>query len=634
MRNRVPPVSWRAWKVGVLALMAAFLAACASRPVAPAPLPVPEPVVTGPVAEAEAYLHAWAAGDVASMRRAVVNPPAYFEVMHQQFRDGLRIVSSQFELGPFQRDGDARVATYRAVHLLRGLGEWELDGALRFVRHQGHWRVQWTPAALHPEAREGDLFSRTRTAPQRADILDAKGTPLTLQGEVITIGVDPTRVRNRSDVAAALQAQAGVSTAQFDAALSAAGTATSRFVPIIDLPPERYQQVRPALAPVPGIFFRRKSARTSEDGFAAHTLGRVGDVTAELLPQMGPTYLPGDLVGLSGLERAYEVQLAGSPSGDVLLMRPWGKTQVLFHFEGEPGAPLSTTLRREVQAAAEAALDGVAHPAALVAVDSATGAILAVASRPLSQPLHRALTGRYPPGSTFKVVTTEALLARGMRVDSPVACPPMTMVRTKPFRNFEGESLGDTTLRQVFAHSCNTAFVTLATGLGGDALSAAARRFGFDVPYFPGLTSAGASFPTPADAIELAAAAIGQGRVLATPLHMASVAAAAESGEWRAPYLVEGLDGGPSSLLSNGVRAPLSALMRAVVMEGSGKAGRQVPGLGGKTGTAEFGTVAPLPTHAWFIGFRKGVGFAVLVEGGGVGGRVAAPIAAKFAGAL
>lgn len=628
-------MSWRAWKVGVLALVAAFLAGCSARPAVPDNVPVPAPApVSGPVAEAEAYLQAWAAGDVASMRRAVANPPAHFEAMHQQFRDGLRIVSSQFELGPFQRDGDARVATYRAVHLLRGLGEWELEGTLRFVRHQGHWRLQWTPAVLHPEAREGDQFSRTRTAPQRADILDARGAPLTLQGEVITIGVDPTRVRNRADVAAVLQAQVGVAPAQLDAALSAAGTTASRFVPIIDLPPERYQQVRPTLAPVPGIFFRRKSARTPTDGFASHTLGRIGEVTAELLPQMGSTYLPGDLVGLSGLERAYEVQLAGSPSGDVLLMRPWGKTQVLFHFEGEPGAPLSTTLRREVQAAAEAALDGVTHPAALVAVDSATGAILAVASRPLSQPLHRALTGRYPPGSTFKVVTTEALLARGMRVDSPVSCPPMTMVRTKPFRNFEGESLGDTTLRQVFAHSCNTAFVTLATALGSDALGAAARRFGFDVPYFPGLTSAGASFPTPADAIELAAAAIGQGRVLATPLHMASVAAAAESGEWRAPYLVEGLDDGPSSLLSDGVRAPLSTLMRAVVMEGSGRAGRQVPGLAGKTGTAEFGTVAPLPTHAWFIGFRKGVGFAILVEGGGVGGRVAAPIAAKFAGAL
>jgi cell division protein FtsI/penicillin-binding protein 2 len=59
-----------------------------------------------------------------------------------------------------------------------------------------------------------------------------------------------------------------------------------------------------------------------------------------------------------------------------------------------------------------------------------------------------------------------------------------------------------------------------------------------------------------------------------------------------------------------------------------------VTGLAGKTGTAEFGTGTPLPTHAWFIGFRQGIGFAVLVEGGGVGGRVAVPIAARFAAAL
>ncbi len=614
-------------------MTAVLLAACASQRVQPAVGPSPGPG-PGPDAEATAYLEAWAAGDLAAMRRAVVHPPAHFEAQHQHFRDGLRIVSSHFELVHVERDGDAAVATYRAVHELRGLGEWVMDGALRFVRHQGQWRVQWTSAALHPEAREGDRFSRSRTAPERADILDARGAPLTLQGEVISIGVDPARIRNRADVAAALQAQLGVPPAQLDAALGAAGPAPGRFVPIVDVPPARYQQVRPALAPVPGIFFRRKSARTAADGFAAHTLGRVGEVTAELLPQLGLTYLPGDLVGLSGLERTYEVQLAGSPSGEVLLTRPSGETRVLFRFEGEPGAPLTTTLRREVQAAAEAALDGVTQPAALVAVDGETGAIVAIASRPLTQPLHRALTGRYPPGSTFKVITTEALLARGLRVDSPVACPPVAMVRTKPFRNFEGESLGNTTLRQVFAHSCNTAFVTLATQLGSDALAAAARRFGFDVPYFPGLQSPGASFPAPADAIELAAAAIGQGRVLATPLHMASVAAAAESGEWRAPFLVEGLADGPSSPLAEGTRKPLSTLMRAVVMEGSGKAARQVPGLGGKTGTAEFGTAPPLPTHAWFIGFRKGIGFAVLVEGGGVGGRVAAPIAAKFASAL
>jgi cell division protein FtsI/penicillin-binding protein 2 len=154
------------------------------------------------------------------------------------------------------------------------------------------------------------------------------------------------------------------------------------------------------------------------------------------------------------------------------------------------------------------------------------------------------------------------------------------------------------------------------------------------VEYRVGLPSPGASFPEPRDEAELAAASIGQGRVLATPLHMASVAAAAGSGRWRAPYLLADLEDGPSASLAAGVRAPLHALMRAVVTEGSGRAAAGVAGLVGKTGTAEFGSGTPLPTHAWFIGFREGIGFAVLVEGGGVGGRVAAPIAARFAAAL
>ncbi|WP_223760049.1 penicillin-binding transpeptidase domain-containing protein [Myxococcus sp. RHSTA-1-4] len=619
-------MSRRAWRVGVSAWVALLLSACASVRGRPA---------DGPVDEAEAYLRAWAANDLAALRRAVAAPPAGFEEEHQRFRDGLRIVSSRFELGRIERDGEHATATFRAVHLLRGLGEWELEGTLPFVRREGRWLVRWTPSVLHPEARAGDRFSRTRTRPPRADLLDGSGEPLTHEGEVISIGVDPSRIRSQADVASALQAQLGVDPARLDKVLSAAGAASERFVPVIDIRPERYQQVRPALAPVPGIFFRRKTARLSPaEGFAAHTLGRVGEVTAELLAQLGPLYQPGDLVGLSGLERALEPRLAGRPSGEVLLTSAAGEPRVLFRFEGEPGMPVSTTLLPRVQAAAEAALEGVELPAALVAVDSNTGAILAVASRPLGQALNRALTGRYPPGSTFKVVTTEALLARGMDVNARVSCPPVAAVSGKSFRNFEDEAMGDTTLKQVFAHSCNTAFVMLAASLGGEALAEASRRFGFNVEYNAGLPSPGGSFPMPRDAAELAAAAIGQGRVLATPLHMASVAAAAESGLWRAPYLVTDLEDGPSAALENDARAPLSTLMRAAVAEGTGKAASGVPGLAGKTGTAEFGTVPPLPTHAWFIGYRNGVGFAVLVEGGGVGGRVAAPIAARFASAL
>ncbi|MFY0569019.1 penicillin-binding transpeptidase domain-containing protein [Archangium lansingense] len=619
-------VSRRGLRVGVSVAAALFLAACVTVRGRPA---------EGPLDAVQAYLQAWAGGDLATMERMVAEPPPHFAAQHQRFRDDLRIVTSRFELGRVEHEAESAVVTFRALHVLRGLGEWEVNSALHLVRREGRWWVRWTPAVLHPEAREGDRFSRTRTRLERAAILDGDGVPLTRQGEVITIGVEPRRIQNRAAVASALQAQLGVDPARLEKVLNAPSVSPEHFVPIIDVRLERYQQVRPALAPVPGIFFRRKSARlTPAGGFAAHTLGRVGDVTAELLTQLGPLYQPGDIVGLSGLELAYEPQLAGSPSGEVRLTRPSGEVRVLGRFEGTPGTPLHTTLRPEVQSAAEAALEGVTQPAALVAVDTGTGAILAVASRPLEQPLNRALTGRYPPGSTFKVITAEALLTGGMRPNSPASCPAVATVGGKSFRNFEGEEFGNTRLRVAFAHSCNTAFVLLAAGLAPDALGAAARRFGFDVEYYPGLPSPGASFPAPRDETEKAAAAIGQGRVLATPLHMASVAAAAESGRWRAPYLLAELEDGPRASLAAGTRTPLLALMRAVVTEGSGKAAAGVAGLAGKTGTAEFGSGTPLPTHAWFIGFRNGIGFAVLVEGGGVGGRVAVPIAAKFAAGL
>ncbi|WNG28979.1 penicillin-binding protein [Cystobacter fuscus] len=609
--------------------MALMLASCVSVRGRPAP------VEMGPLDVAQDYLRAWGEGDLAAMRRVVAEPPADLEAQHQRFRDELRIVTSHFELGRVEREADSARVTFRALHVLRGLGEWEVEGVLRFVRREGRWWVRWSPAVLHPEAREGDRFSRTRTRPARARLLDGRGHPLTGEGEVITIGVEPRRIQSRAAVASVLQARLGVDPSRLDKTLNAPGVSPEHFVPIIDVRPALYQQVRPALAPVPGIFFRRKSAwLTPEEGFAAHTLGRVGEVTAELLERLGPTYQPGDTVGLSGLELAHEPRLAGLPSGEVRLTRPFGEVSVLGRFAGAPGTPVRTTLLPEVQSAAEAALDGVAQPAALVAVDTRTGAILALASRPIEQPLNRALTGRYPPGSTFKVVTSEALLARGMGVDAAVSCPPTATVGGKAFRNFEGEAFGNSRLRQVFAHSCNTAFVTLATGLGPGALEDAAHRFGFDVAYNVGLPSPGASFPVPRDDAERAAAAIGQGRVLATPLHMATVAAAAESGRWRSPYLLTELSGGPSAPLAPGTRAPLQALMRAVVTEGSGRSAVGVTGLAGKTGTAEFGTGSPLPTHAWFIGFRQGIAFAVLVEGGGVGGRVAVPIAARFAAAL
>ena len=153
------------------------------------------------------------------------------------------------------------------------------------------------------------------------------------------------------------------------------------------------------------------------------------------------------------------------------------------------------------------------------------------------------------------------------------------------------------------------------------------------------MPSYGGTFPKPNDRAELAASAIGQGRVLASPLQMASVAAAVASGSGaRRRSTTQPAPEGHSrpAALDRRVVATLQSFMASVVQgeRHRGRRGAARPDTFGKTGTAEFGNGNPPPTHAWFIGYRGNLAFAVIVEGGGVGGRVAAPLAASFLDAL
>ena len=379
------------------------------------------------------------------------------------------------------------------------------------------------------------------------------------------------------------------------------------------------------------------------DNFAVHVLGGVGEITAERLAQLGAPYAVGDTVGLSGLESVYERRLAGRPGGALDIDDHDGTfVRNLRRYAGTDPQPVQVTLDPATQIAAQQALSDITQPAALVALDATTGQLRAVVSLPDDQAFDRALDGRYPPGSTFKVVTTAALLDAGDTPETPTSCPPTVTVGGRQFTNFEGEATDTLPLHQAFAISCNTAFIGLATQLPPGALAKAATAFGFGTKFQLPLPSAGATFPTPADAAELAAAAIGQGRITASPLHLATVAGTVASGQWKPPVLV--LQPRPSPKPSSSATRPplatsvtdaLRSLMTEVVTSGTGQ-GAAVAGqpVAGKTGTAEFGTGDPPSTHAWFIGYRGNLAFAVLVENGGVGGEVAAPIAGRFLSAL
>jgi hypothetical protein len=359
-------------------------------------------------------------------------------------------------------------------------------------------------------------------------------------------------------------------------------------------------------------------------------LGTVGPATAAQAEELGAPYREGDRVGQSGLQASHERDLAGSPAGELRLVRGGVVAGVPATYPARPGRDVRTTLDLAAQRAAEDALGVEGNPAAMVVIRPSTGGIVAVANRPRDG-FSRALLGRYAPGSTFKVITTLALLQKGVTPDTRIDCPRDITVNGRTIANAENEELGNISFRDAFSHSCNTAFIGLAQQLSSGDLLDAAKTFGFNTDLAAGTDLPRSEVPEPTGTVDLVSAAIGQSRIQVTPLQMASVAATVANGGYRMPHFVDRLDNTVSTPLPAGTAATLQTLMRLVVSEGTGK--RAAVGgapVSGKTGTAEFGTASPPRTHAWFISFRGDLATAVVVEDAGFGGEVAAPIAAGF----
>jgi cell division protein FtsI/penicillin-binding protein 2 len=587
------------------------------------------------------YLAAWESGDHEAMLELVRDPPEDFVAIHEQLRTGLELEGLTIEAGeattgdPEQGQEGRASAPLDLTAQLPGDRELSWSTEIELLRERGRWGVAWTHATVHPDLRSGLVFDRESSSVERAPILAADGTVLAGSGERVTFGFEPTAVDDPEGFVEAFEEALPGSGATAERLLARGDLVDGWFYPVVTVSAARADEAGPLLREVSGVLRRTGEGRTLlADGFAQHVVGRVDEATAEQLEELGPPYEAGDEVGQFGLEQVFETELIGGE--EVIVSLRDGEEGPVRHVldEHTTGAePIETTLDVTVQQAIENALFGVERPTAVVVVEAGDGAIRGSASRPLSG-YNRAFDGRFPPGSTFKVVTAEALLAEGATPDDEVDCPREAIVGGLRVTNAGDLALGPTTFRQAFADSCNTTFARLAADrLGDGRLTAAAERFGFGVELDLPLSAFSGSFPDPADTAELAAAAFGQARVEASVLHLASVAAAAADGTWRQPYLLVADGDGASSQLSSGVVAELQELMRAVVADGSGTeaevAGQEVRG---KTGTAqsEGGAVE----HAWFIGSWNELGFAVLVEDGGSGAQVAAPIAGRLVSEL
>ncbi|HEX8096364.1 penicillin-binding transpeptidase domain-containing protein [Jatrophihabitans sp.] len=487
---------------------------------------------------AQAYLTALGAADPATAGQHTTDAGAASATIGASLAglggDGVR--GELRVTGLTDRQPTSATAHYDASWQLPGLSTpWKYAGSLPMVKQAENWRVDWKASDIHPQLVDGSHLALKRSQPPRAALQDGNGTPLFRPTAVVTVGINPPAVRDLSGLATRLAAVPALQTTagEIISAVKAAGK--GQFVPIITLRRPAYEQIKAKIYNLPGTQFQSETRLLPPtSNFGKPLLGSVGPATAEIVQASQGQVKAGDTVGLSGLQQALDAQLRGTPGVEVYAASDTDATPGAKLGTVTPpvaGKPVRLTLDSGLQAAADATLARESRPASIVALQPSTGKILAVANS-ASAPGDIALTGQYPAGSTFKIATYTAAFQTdpALTAATAVDCPPTVTVNGRTFENEDEFEHGRIPLTAAFGYSCNTTAISFGMKLPAGALAKAANSLGLGgdwklpVPAFPG------SIPATATGTEQAAEAIGQGKVLVSPLLMASMAGAAASG--------------------------------------------------------------------------------------------------------
>ncbi|WP_241384978.1 penicillin-binding transpeptidase domain-containing protein [Rhodococcus sp. CH91] len=537
---------------------------------------------------AEEFAAALDAGDV-SAAAALTTDPAAAEAAIDALFDGLGTddptvgVAGTGDGGTFDLDvawsfGEDRDWSYRTT------GSASEDPAA------DAWRIRWDPAVLAPELAGGASLEYLTTAGAPPTIFDRSGLPLMGEQVVTVVNLDATA--DPAAVAPVLATVVPTITAGNLAEQVAA--AEGGPVGVITLREDDLAPVEEQLAALPGVTFSQQARLLTSDRALA-----------------SPVW--------AGLAELWQQGQDASAGWVVRKVAADGTTSQVAGESGPEAPDLTTTIDLGLQRRAEDVLASFETPAVIVGIDPATGAIRTMAQNAAADaegPI--AATGLYPPGSTFKVVTTSAALQAGLAEPGTVLpCPGVASIGSRTIPNDENFDLGPVPLHTAFAFSCNTTMGQLALDLPADALRDVAQRFGLGVDYVtPGLVTVTGNVPVADTDDARVEAAIGQGQVTASPFGMALVAASAANGRTPAPMLVEGqpaeADITPEAVPED-VLVSVREMMRETVIAGTAAPLRDIPDLVGKTGTAEYGE--NVGAHGWFIGSQDNLAFAVFVAG-------------------
>lgn len=453
-------------------------------------------------------------------------------------------------------------------------------------------RITWSPTIIHRKLQEGGrlLYSDLKT--YDTPVTDRQNRPLLTWQEVTVVSLDA----GKPESATALSRQLRTVAPEISASSIRAGLRGKHGAQTV-------VTLREGDAKKAGSFNSISGVTTRNEGrlLTAHKNLRSPAAT--------------------GLEEHWRTVVDAAAGAAVSLVNADGEpTSNVQSFPGRTPDSVRTTLDVALQQAANDAVAGSKRPTMVVAIRPSTGGIVAVAQNSAADeqgPI--ALTGLYAPGSTFKTITTASALEAGVTSgDARLACPGSQAFGDRRIPNEDEFDLGTVPLHTAFAQSCNTTMASLSTKLDDTALRDTAQAFGLGVDYtVPGLTTITGKVPsadTPAEKVE---SGIGQGAVTATPFGMAVVEASLARGKTVTPTLIEGLTTDadtPPHEISDSVATTIRSAMREAVTSGTATSLRDIPGLGGKTGTAEFGDNKH--SHGWFAGIIGDLAFATLVVGG------------------
>ncbi|OZC61319.1 penicillin-binding protein [Rhodococcus sp. 15-725-2-2b] len=566
----------------VAAVVAAALTGCTPKP-------------DGPEPAAQAFLAAFEANDIAAAAADTDKPDAAATALTEAWTN-LQAEALDAETTSVQVDGDTATVGYTYTWQLPRDRVWTYDGQLNMGRSEGEWVVRWTASDIHPKLGDTQTMSLRSTAAPRARVNERSGTDVLVPGVVHRIKFDAADANN---VVASATALSTLLT-PFDASITAqsiveSATSVDGDYPVVLLRDSDYQPISAALTEIPGVTASDESDLVSTD----------------------PTFAP-DLVGQ--VKKAVIDEVDGKAGWSVVTTNRNGvDIDVLTDTPPEPSPSFSISLDRNIQVAAQRAVNARTEQAMTVVIQPSTGAILAVAQNPAADrdgPV--ASAGLYPPGSTFKIITAGAAIASGLATPgSTVPCPGRIVIGERSVPNYNEFSLGDVTMSTAFTRSCNTSFAKLASEMTPDALTVAASQFGVGPDYdVVGLPTDSGSVPPAEELVQRTEDGFGQGRVVVSTFGMALAAATVAHGSTPVPNLLVGRDTvitGDHPPIEPAMVDGLRGMMRSVVTSGTAERIADQGEVYGKTGEAEVDG----GSHSWFVGYRGDIAFATLVVRGG-----------------